>query len=50
MSLASCATKQEPQILAGQPGRESTLPWNQQEKWESQGQFGPMAEKLESGR
>lgn len=46
VSLTSCATKQEPQIVAGQPGRESQLPWNQQEKWESQGQFGPMADRL----
>lgn len=49
-SFASCATKPDPQIIAGQPGRESALPWNQQEQWESQGQFGPMAERMQSGR
>lgn len=50
VSLSSCATKPEPQIVSGQPGRESQLPWNEQEKWESQGQFGPMADRLNSGR
>ncbi|MGI9086753.1 MAG: hypothetical protein ACR2HH_03265 [Chthoniobacterales bacterium] len=48
--FSSCASKPEPQIIAGQPGRESALPWNQQQKWESQGQFGPLAERLQSGR
>jgi hypothetical protein len=51
LALSSCATKQPPQIVSdgAGPGRESTLPWNEQEKWESQGQFGPMAERMNSG-
>ncbi len=50
IALSSCASKPEPQIIAGQPGRESALPWNQQQKWESQGQFGALSERLEAGR
>ena len=45
LSLASCATKQEPQLVSDGSGRESSLPWNKQEKWESQGQFGALAEQ-----
>ena len=48
-ALASCATKQEPQLISSQTGRESSLPWNQQQKWENQGQFGGLAERLQGG-
>ncbi len=49
--LSSCASKPKPQpLVSGAGTRESALPWNQQEKWENQGQFGPLAERLESGR
>lgn len=47
-ALASCATKQEV-ALVNDPsvqGRESSLPWNQQQKWEGQGQFGGVAEQM----
>ena len=50
-ALASCATKQEV-ALVNDPsvqGRESALPWNQQQKWEGQGQFGGMAERMGAG-
>ena len=50
-ALASCATKKEV-ALVNDPAtteRESALPWNQQEKWEGQGQFGGMAERMNSG-
>jgi hypothetical protein len=30
--------------------RESSLPWNQQEKWEGQGQFGGMADRMQGAR
>jgi hypothetical protein len=50
LTLGSCATKQPPPLVSDGTGRESQLPWNKQEKWESQGQFGPMAERMESGR
>jgi hypothetical protein len=35
MTLASCATKEPPQLIAD-PGatRETALPWNEQQKWE----------------
>jgi hypothetical protein len=45
--LASCATRPEPQLVSDPSAqRESSMPWNQQEKWEGQGQFGPMAEQI----
>jgi len=44
--LASCATKEEPQLISDNTGRESALPWNKQEKWEGQGQLGNMAERF----
>ncbi len=40
-ALISCATKQ-PQPLVSDPsiaGHESALPWNEQQKWEREGQF-----------
>ena len=48
--LASCATKEEPQLVSTGSERESTLPWNKQEKWENSGQFGGMAEMQQSRR
>lgn len=40
-ALVSCASK-EPPALVSDPstsGHESALPWNEQKKWEQQGQF-----------
>ncbi len=50
-ALTSCATKQEVALVndPSAPGRESALPWNQQEKWEGQGQFGGMGERFNQG-
>lgn len=50
-ALASCATKKETVQLVSDPaaGPESSLPWNQQEKWEGQGQFGGMTERMGGG-
>jgi hypothetical protein len=47
-TLASCATKKEVALVndPSTTGRESALPWNQQEKWEGQGQFGGMADRM----
>lgn len=45
--LTACATKKEPQLISDSAQTESSLPWNQQEKWENQGQLGPMAERFE---
>jgi len=38
IALAACATKEPPQLIAD-PGasRETTLPWNEQQKWERDG-------------
>jgi outer membrane biogenesis lipoprotein LolB len=49
--LASCAQKEQVALVndPSTSGRESALPWNQQEKWESQGQFGGMADRMQSG-
>lgn len=51
-ALASCASKQEVALVndPSATGRESALPWNQQEKWEGQGQFGGMAERMQGAR
>lgn len=47
--LSSCAANQEaPLVSDNASGRESSLPWNQQEKWENQGQLGPMAERVQT--
>jgi hypothetical protein len=48
LSLASCATKQEPQLVSTGGQRESALPWNKQERWENTGQLGAMADRLQS--
>jgi len=51
--MASCASKKETVQLVNDPsttGRESALPWNQQQKWENQGQFGGMAERMQGAR
>ena len=49
--FASCAQKEQVTLVndPSTTGRESALPWNQQEKWEGQGQFGGMAERMQSG-
>ena len=38
IALASCATKEPPPLIAD-PGatRETSLPWNEQQKWERDG-------------
>jgi hypothetical protein len=50
-AFTSCATKQEVALVndPSASGRESALPWNQQEKWEGQGQFGGMADRFNQG-
>lgn len=43
-ALASCATKQPPPLVSDNAGgRESSLPWNEQQKWEQSGNLGPAA-------
>ena len=51
-SLASCAQKEQVALVndPSTTGRESALPWNQQQKWEGQGQFGGMAERMQGSR
>lgn len=47
--FTSCATKREEPLISDRTSeRESQLPWNQQEKWERQGQLGPMGDRLQS--
>ncbi|HEX8281731.1 MAG TPA: hypothetical protein VF551_10150 [Chthoniobacterales bacterium] len=49
--LTSCASKRPPPLISdGTTGAESALPWNQQQKWEGQGQFAGMAEYNEGRR
>ena len=45
--VCSCAsTKEKPPLVSTGGERESSLPWNQQQKWENQGQLGGMAERF----
>ena len=44
--FTSCATKEKPPLVSDGSRRESSLPWNQQQKWENQGQLGNMAERF----
>ncbi len=45
-ALTSCASKQEPALISDTGNtRESSIPWNKQEKWESQGQFAGMTDR-----
>ena len=50
-AFASCAQKEQVALVndPSTSGRESSLPWNQQQKWEGQGQFGGMAERMSGG-
>ena len=36
-ALASCATKEPAPLIADPGGRETALPWNEQQKWERDG-------------
>ena len=50
VTLGACATKQQVALVSDPAaGPESALPWNRQEKWEGQGQFGGMAERMNAG-
>jgi len=47
MALVACAT-QKPQVaLVDDPDakKESQIPWNKQEQWETQGQFANMTDR-----
>jgi outer membrane biogenesis lipoprotein LolB len=45
--LAGCATEKPKPALVDDPdaGHESQIPWNKQEKWETQGQFANMTDR-----
>jgi outer membrane biogenesis lipoprotein LolB len=45
--LCACATEKPQPALVNDPDakRESALPWNKQEKWETEGQFAGMNER-----
>jgi hypothetical protein len=41
-----CATKEDPPLISDSAAtRESSIPWDKQEKWESQGQFANMTDR-----
>jgi hypothetical protein len=45
-ALSSCATNEKPQLVSdGRTGKESSIPWNKQEKWETEGQFANMTDR-----
>lgn len=45
--LSGCATEKKTVALVSDPDqqKESTIPWNKQEKWESQGQWGNLTDR-----
>jgi len=45
--FVSCASQKEQVRLVDDPDdhRESTIPWNKQEKWETEGQFAGMTDR-----
>jgi len=45
--FVSCASQKEQVRLVDDPDdhRESTIPWNKQEKWETAGQFAGMTDR-----
>jgi hypothetical protein len=45
--LVSCASQKEQVALVDDPDakHESMIPWNKQEKWETQGQFAGMTDR-----
>ncbi|MDQ6622678.1 MAG: hypothetical protein M3Y86_04230 [Verrucomicrobiota bacterium] len=46
---SSCATKAPPPLVSdGVTGRESSLPWNAQQKWENTGQLGALADQMQT--
>jgi outer membrane biogenesis lipoprotein LolB len=47
MAFAACATQKPQPALVDDPDakKESQIPWNKQEKWESQGQFANMTDR-----
>jgi hypothetical protein len=50
-AFGACATKREPVLVSdGTNGGESSLPWNQQQKWENTGQFGQLADQMRDRR
>lgn len=41
--FSSCATHKRPDLVSDPDGaRESTIPWNKQEQWESGAEMGPV--------
>jgi len=47
MAFAACATQKPQPALVDDPDakKESQIPWNKQEKWETQGQFAGMTDR-----
>jgi outer membrane biogenesis lipoprotein LolB len=45
--LGACATQKDPPALVSDPDakKESQIPWNKQEKWESEGQLSGMSDR-----
>ena len=51
LAFGACATKREPVLISdGSNQSESSLPWNQQQKWENTGQFGQLADHMQNRR
>jgi hypothetical protein len=44
-ALASCATKESPLISDPSASRETALPWNEQQKWEREGQAAAVTQQ-----
>ena len=46
-TLSSCATDQPKPLISDNAREDSAIPWNEQQKWETQGQLGQVAEHMD---
>jgi len=44
-ALASCATKEPPPLISDSASRETALPWNEQQKWEREGEASAITQQ-----
>ena len=47
LAVAACAKEKPPLIADDAAQRESAIPWNEQQKWEQEGQFGGMGNAMD---
>ena len=47
LAFSACAKEKPPLIADESAQRESTIPWNEKEDWESEGQFGGLSNSMD---